>query len=226
MEWLVALMSIITVNMLLSGDNALVIALASRNLPPVQQKKAMIWGGAGAIGLRIVLTFVAIVLLQIPYLQLIGGLALLWIAVKLLAGEDENHELQANSNLWGAIKTIIVADVVMSVDNVLAIAGVAKGNVTLLIIGLVISIPIIIWGSKLINMLMERWPIIITIGAAFLGWTGGEMATGDKKIIPLLDPYPWTHWAIPIAFAVIVVFIGSLLAGRKQSGNKEPQNNL
>ena len=226
MEWIVALMSIITVNMLLSGDNALVIALASRNLPPDQQNKAMIWGGAGAIGLRIILTFVAIVLLKIPYLQLIGGLALLWIAVKLLAGEEENHELQANNNLWGAIKTIIVADVVMSVDNVLAIAGVAKGDITLLVIGLGISIPIIIWGSKLINMLMERWPIIITIGAAFLGWTGGEMATADQKIEPLLAPYPWMHWAIPIAFAVIVVLIGSRLSKNKQSGNKEPQNNL
>lgn len=226
MEWIVALTSIITVNMLLSGDNALVIALASRNLPPDQQKKAMIWGGAGAIGLRIILTFVAIVLLQIPYLQLIGGLALLWIAVKLLAGDEESHELQANSNLWGAVKTIIVADVVMSIDNVLAIAGVAKGDITLLIIGLGISIPIIIWGSQLINKLMERWPIIITIGAAFLGWTGGEMATADKKIAPLLEPYPWTHWAIPAAFAVLVVLIGSMLTGRKQSGNKEPQNNL
>ncbi|TWH48246.1 TerC family protein [Sporomusa sp. KB1] len=226
MEWVVGLMSIITVNMLLSGDNALVIALASRNLPPDQQRKAMIWGGAGAIILRILLTFVAIVLLQIPYLQLIGGLALLWIAVKLLAGDEESHELQANRNLWGAIQTIIVADIVMSIDNVLAIAGVAKGNITLLVVGLGISIPIIIWGSKLINILMERWPIIITIGAAFLGWTGGEMAIADKKIMPMLEPYPWMHWAIPVAFAVIVVFIGSLLAGRKQSGNKEPQNNL
>ncbi|MBP2634961.1 MAG: integral rane protein, YjbE family [Firmicutes bacterium] len=216
MEFAVALMSIITVNLLLSGDNALVIALASRKLPPEQQKKAIFWGGAGAIGLRIILTFAAIVLLQIPYLQLIGGLALLWIAVKLLVGEEDNHELEANSNLWGAIKTIVVADLVMSVDNVIAIAGVAKGNVMLLIIGLAISIPIIIWGSKMINMLMERWPIIITIGAAFLGWTAGEMATADKKIAPLLNPYPWTHWVIPLFFAVIVVLLGGLLAGRKQ----------
>lgn len=224
MEWVVALTSIITVNMLLSGDNALVIALASRNLPPDQQKKAMMWGGAGAVGLRILLTFVAIFLLQIPYLQLLGGLALLWIAVKLLADEEDTHELQANSNLWGAVKTIIVADVVMSVDNVLAIAGVAKGNMTLLIIGLGISIPIIIWGSKLINLLMERWPIIIIVGAAFLGWTGGEMAAADKKIAPLLEPYPWTHWAIPAVFAVLVIGIGSLL-GKKARVNKPPQSN-
>ena len=216
MEWAMALFSIITVNLLLSGDNALVIALASRKLPPDQQKRAIFWGGAGAIGLRILLTFAAIVLLQIPYLQLIGGLALLWIAVKLLAGEEEKHELHANNSLWGAVKTIIFADLVMSIDNVIAIAGVAKGNITLLIIGLAISIPIIIWGSKLINALMERWPIIITIGAAFLGWTAGEMATADKKIAPMLTAYPWTHWGIPAFFAIIVVVVGGLLAGRKQ----------
>jgi YjbE family integral membrane protein len=215
-EWAVVLVSIITVNLLLSGDNALVIALASRKLQPEQQKKAIFWGGAGAIGLRILLTFAAIVMLQIPYLQLIGGFALLWIAIKLLAGEEDKHELAANNNLLGAIKTIIIADLVMSIDNVIAIAGVAKGNVTLLIIGLAISIPIIIWGSKLIHKLMERWPIIITIGAAFLGWTAGEMAAADKKIAPLLEPYPWTHWVIRIAFAIIVIFVGGVLAGRKQ----------
>ena len=223
MEWLVALISIITVNLLLSGDNALVIALASRKLPPEQQKKAIFWGGAGAIGLRILLTLVAIFLLQIPYLQLIGGLALLWIAVKLLAGDEENHEeLEAKSNLAGAIKTIIVADMVMSIDNVIAIAGVAKGNMMLLVVGLAVSIPIIIWGSQLIHMLMERWPIIITIGAGFLGYTAGEMAISDKKIEPLLHPYPWAHWFIPAAFALMVILIGfSIAKSRSQSGKRK-----
>ncbi len=214
-------MSIITVNLLLSGDNALVIALASRKLPPEQQKKAVFWGGAGAIGLRILLTFAAIVLLQIPYLQLLGGLALLWIAIKLLAGDEGHEELEAKNSLGDAIKTIIVADMVMSIDNVIAIAAVAKGHITLLVVGLAISIPIIIWGSRAINLLMERWPIIITIGAAFLGWTAGDMATADKKIMPLLEPYPWTHWAIPLTFAAIVILIGSMLASRKQPGNSE-----
>lgn len=221
MEWVVSLMSIITVNLLLSGDNALVIALASRKLPPEQQKKAAFWGGAGAIGLRILLTFAAVVLLQIPYLQLIGGLALLWIAIKLLAGKESHDELAAKSSLGDAIKTIIFADLVMSIDNVIAIAAVAKGNIILLVIGLTISIPIIIWGSRAIHLLMQRWPIIITIGAAFLGWTAGEMATADKKIIPLLAPYAWTHWALPLAFAVIVVLIGSMLARRKQQENSQ-----
>jgi YjbE family integral membrane protein len=214
-DWAVALISIITVNLLLSGDNALVIALASRKLAHEQQKKAIFWGGAGAIGLRIILTFAAIILLRIPYLQLIGGLALLWIAIKLLAGEEDHEELEAKNSLGDAIRTIIVADMVMSIDNVIAIAAVAKGNFTLLVVGLAISIPIIIWGSKVIHALMERWPIIITIGAAFLGWTAGEMATADKKIMPLLEPYPWTHWAIPAVFAVSVVIIGSILSKTK-----------
>ncbi|HWR41550.1 TerC family protein [Sporomusa sp.] len=221
MDWAVALFSIITVNLLLSGDNALVIALASRKLAHEQQRKAIFWGGAGAIGLRILLTFAAIFLLQIPYLQLIGGLALLWIAIKLLAGEESHEELEAKNSLGDAIKTIIVADMVMSIDNVIAIAAVAKGNITLLVVGLAISIPIIIWGSKVINALMERWPIIITIGAAFLGWTAGEMATSDKKIMPLLEPYPWTHWAIPAAFAVSVVIVGSILSKSKQANQEK-----
>ncbi|WP_176772755.1 TerC family protein [Sporomusa acidovorans] len=218
-------MSIITVNLLLSGDNALVIALASRKLPPKQQKQAVLWGGAGAIVLRIILTFVAVILLQIPFLQLLGSLALLWIAIKLLSNEENKQKLEAKKSLAGAVKTIIFADLIMSVDNVIAIAGVAKGNITLLIVGLGISIPIIIWGSNLIHMLMERWPIIITIGAAFLGWTAGDMATSDQKIMLLLEPYPWTHWAVPAAFAVVVVVIGSALANRKQPGKQEPQRN-
>ena len=214
MEWAVALFSIITVNLLLSGDNALVIALASRKLAPDQQKKAILWGGAGAIGLRILLTFAAIVLLQIPYLQLAGGLALLGIAINLLAGDEGPKELEAQCSLGDAVKTIIVADMVMSIDNVIAIAAVAKGNITLLVVGLAISIPIIIWGSKVIHALMERWPVIITLGAAFLGWTAGEMAIADKKVSPLLASYAWTHWAIPAVFAVCVIIAGSVLAGK------------
>ncbi|WP_371368647.1 hypothetical protein SRRS_21420 [Sporomusa rhizae] len=224
MEWAVALLSIITVNLLLSGDNALVIALASRKLPPDQQKKAVFWGGAGAIALRVVLTLVAIVLLKIPYLQLLGGLALLLIAIKLLAGDDSQEELEAKNSLGEAIKTIIVADMVMSIDNVIAIAAVAKGNFLLLIIGLSISIPIIIWGSKAIRLLMERWPIVVTIGAAFLGWTAGEMAIADKKIMPVLEQYFWSHWAIPLSFAIIVVIVGFTLNNRKRLNNEQKDN--
>ncbi|BBB89719.1 MAG TPA: TerC family protein [Methylomusa anaerophila] len=220
MDLFVSLISIVTVNLLLSGDNALVIALASRSLPPAQQQRAVFWGGAGAVVLRVVLTLLAIILLNIPYLQLIGGFALLWIAVKLLAGEEEKHTgLDANPNLWGAVKTIIAADLVMSIDNVIAIAGVAKGNIVLLIIGLAISIPIIIWGSKVIHILMARWPVVITIGAAFLGWTAGGMAITDQKLQPLLVSYPWLDWAIPLTFAVFVILLGEMLLLAKGEEN-------
>lgn len=166
----------------------------------------------------------AIVLLKIPYLQLLGGLALLLIAIKLLAGDDSQEELEAKNSLGEAIKTIIVADMVMSIDNVIAIAAVAKGNFLLLIIGLSISIPIIIWGSKAIRLLMERWPIVVTIGAAFLGWTAGEMAIADKKIMPVLEQYFWSHWAIPLSFAIIVVIVGFTLNNRKRLNNEQKDN--
>ncbi|WP_312422847.1 TerC family protein [Anaerospora hongkongensis] len=212
MELLVPLFSIIMINLLLSGDNALVIALASRALPKEQQKKAIFWGGAGAVGLRILLTLFAIILLQVPYLQFAGGLLLLWVAVKLMKGEHESHEdIKAASTIWDAVKTILIADLVMSLDNVIAIAGVAKGHLGLLIIGLAISIPIILWGSRLIMSLMEKWPVIITAGAAFLGWTAGEMMTGDTKIEQLLVPYPWAHWLIPLSLAIFVIVVGKML---------------
>ncbi len=212
MELLVPLFSIIMINLLLSGDNALVIALASRALPKAQQKKAIFWGGAGAVGLRILLTLFAIILLQVPYLQFAGGLLLLWVAVKLMKGEHESHEdIKAASTIWDAVKTILIADLVMSLDNVIAIAGVAKGHLGLLIIGLAISIPIILWGSRLIMSLMEKWPVIITAGAAFLGWTAGEMMTGDTKIEQLLVPYTWAHWLIPLSLAIFVIVVGKML---------------
>lgn len=217
MEYVVALFSIILINMLLSGDNALVIALASRNLPTEQQRRAIVWGGAGAIGLRMIFVFVAAALLQVPYLQLVGGLLLLWIALKLINGDHgEPEDIQAASDLWGAVKTIIIADVVMSLDNVIAIVGVAKGNYILLAIGLAISIPIIIWGSQIILHLMERWPAIVTLGAAFLGWVGGEMFVSEKHIAHYLEIYPILHWAIPALFAGIVLVIAYLAKAKRR----------
>lgn len=223
MEWIVPLLSIIMINLLLSGDNALVIALASRSLPRKQQKMAIFWGGAGAVGLRIILTLFAIILLQISYLQLAGGLLLLLVAIKLVSGDHDNHEIKAASNLGGAIKTILLADFVMSLDNVIAIAGVAKGHTGLLIIGLLISIPIIMWGSRLIMVLMEKWPVIITIGAAFLGWTAGEMVVGDRKIAAMVVGTDWVHWFIPSIFAILVVIIGKLIQ-RKHSKQDNPSS--
>lgn len=206
MEFLTALFSIILINIVLSGDNALVIALASRRLPPRQQQQAILWGGTGAIGLRIILTLAAVLLLKVPYLQLAGGILLQWVAIRLVADDhDEGDEIQAAGSMWEAVKTILVADLVMSLDNVIAIAGVSRGNVVILVVGLVISIPIIIWGSKLISMLMQRWPIIILIGAAFLGWTAGEMLVSDPVTTGIATAYPVLHWVVPGLFAAIVV---------------------
>ncbi len=206
MEYLTALFSIIMINLLLSGDNALVIALASRKLPPAQQRQAILWGGAGAVGMRIILTLVAVLLLKVPYLQIAGGLLLQWVAIKLVA-DDHNAEedVEAAGNLWDAVKTILVADLVMSLDNVIAIAGVSRGNISLLVIGLAISIPIIIWGSALITMLMQRWPAIVVIGAAFLGWTAGDMLLADPASQNFVSSYPFLHWAVPGIFAAAVV---------------------
>lgn len=206
MELIIPLFSIIFINLLLSGDNALVIALACRHLPGDQQHKAVFWGGAGAIILRLMFVFVAAMLLKIPLLQFFGGFLLLWIAVKLTKGEHHTENIEAAHSLWGAVKTIIVADVVMSLDNVLAIVGVAKGNYLLLTIGLGISIPIIIWGSKFIIRLMEKWPVIVIAGAAFLGWVGGEMTVSDSRLAGTVHAYGFLHYGIPAVFAGIVLF--------------------
>jgi len=182
-----ALLQIMLVNIVLSGDNAVVIALAARNLPPQHQKQAILWGSGGAIVLRVLLTIIAVQLLQIPYLQALGGLLLVWIAVQLLVEKDEEDgEHHAHGNLMGAVKTILIADVVMSLDNTLAIAGVAKGNWTLLIVGLALSIPLIVVGSTVIMKMMDRFPIVVYIGAALIAWTAGEMIDSDKAIEPLL----------------------------------------
>ena len=222
MEYLLPLFSIIMINILLSGDNALVIALASRKLTTKQQRTVMIWGSGGAIGLRVCLTFIAVFILKIPYLQMAGGALLLWIAIKLIADQTHHEKVEAKKTLWDAVKTIIVADVVMSLDNVIAIIGISKGNTLLLIIGLIISIPIIIWGSKVIGTFIQKWPIIITIGSAFLGWTAGEMVITDRQLLQIVDWYSWLNWVLPSIFAVIVVILGHLISNkRRQIRNKK-----
>lgn len=189
MELLLALGSITLVNLLLSGDNAVVIALASRCLPPDQRKKAVLWGSAGAVVLRIVLTMVATFLLTIPYLQFIGGLALGYIAINLLGGNDDEVSCKEAGNLKEAIKIIIVADLVMSLDNVLAIAGVANGHTGLLITGLALSIPFVVFGSQILVSLMDKFPVIIYLGAGILAWTAAKMMTADSVIGVWLQPY-------------------------------------
>jgi YjbE family integral membrane protein len=212
--WL-ALFQIILINIVLSGDNAVVIALACRSLPPHQQKKAIIFGSVGAIVLRIILTFFAVYLLELPYLKLIGAALLLWIGVGLLKGEDGEEDIAGNSGLMAAVKTIVIADLVMSLDNVIGVAAAAKGNVPLLMIGLVISIPLIIFGSTIILKLMNRFPVIITLGAALLGWVAGEMCISDPAIKHWVEQQPHVlHYIVPAVGALLVVAVGKWLGGR------------
>ena len=178
----IGLAKIIGVNIILSGDNAVVIALAARSLPAKQQKLAIFWGAGAAIVLRILLTLFAVALLTLPWLKLIGSLLLFWIGVKLLIPEEDDAEIEASEHLISAIKTILVADLVMSLDNVIAVAAAAGGSVVLLILGLAISIPLVIFGATLLIKLMERFPVIITIGAGLIGWVAGEMLVTDPAL--------------------------------------------
>jgi YjbE family integral membrane protein len=204
--WLAAL-EIIYINILLSGDNAVVIALACRDLPPKQRRWGVIWGAAGAILLRVVLTIFAVKLLELPWLKIVGGVLLLWIGIKLIyGGDDGDSEVKASDRLWSAVRTVIVADLVMSVDNVLGVAAAAKGSVPLLVFGLLVSIPLVIAGSQIILKLIERFPWVIVAGGALLGWIAGKMVVEDTAIATWVDAHaPWLDWAAPVAGVVIVV---------------------
>lgn len=205
----VTLAQIMMINIVLSGDNAVVIALASRSLPPKQQKQAILFGSFGAIFLRIILTFFAVYMLGLPWLKIVGSVLLFWIGIKMLIPEDDEAELDGHEHLWAAVKTIIVADLVMSLDNVLGVAAAAKGNVPLLVIGLAISIPLIIYGSTLILKLMNRFPFIITLGGAVLGWVAGEMLISDPVIHDVVNSQtPWLHTVAPALGAFFVVAMG------------------
>ena len=217
-QFLIPLAQIIGINIVLSGDNAVVIALASRSLPPRQQKKAVTWGSAAAIVMRIVLTFTALALLAMPYLKLIGSAFLIWIGIQLLSSDDGGDEIAASSSLSVAIRTILMADLVMSLDNVLGVAAAAKGSVLLLIIGLSISIPLVIFGANMLLRLMERFAVIITIGAALLGYVAGEMAVTDPAISAWVDQnFHSLHAIVPVVCAVLIVVAGKVLAAREAS---------
>ncbi|MHB8729224.1 MAG: TerC family protein [Sulfuricaulis sp.] len=213
-----ALLEIIGVNIVLSGDNAVVIALACRALPPRQQRLAIFFGSAGAIVLRAVLTVFATLLLAKPYLKLIGGVLLLWIAVKLLLPEDDGDgETEDKAGMFAAIKTIVIADLVMSLDNVLGVAAVAEGNVILLVLGLLISMPLIIYGSTLIMRLMGRFPVLITLGAALLGYVAAGMAVSDPAVAPWIEAnIPMLRRLAPVSGAVLVVLAGKYFVRRKK----------
>jgi len=217
-QFWVDVFKIIMIDLLLSGDNAVVIALACRNLPQEQRKQGIFYGVVGAIILRVVLTFFAVSLFSLPYLKLIGAFLLIWIGVKLILPEQEEHgegNIKADTHLWGAVKTIIIADFVMSLDNVLGVAGAAHGNAMLLIFGLLVSIPLIAWSSQLVLKLIDRFPFIIYAGGALLGYVAGEMLAGDALIQPLLEAQHALHTLVPVLCAILVLVAGKWLTKRK-----------
>jgi YjbE family integral membrane protein len=219
----VALGEIILVNIILSGDNAVVIALASRNLPRQHRNKAVVIGSAGAIVLRIIFCLFVATLMGIPYLKLVGSALLLWIGVKLLVPEEGHDDdgKEAPSNVWGAIRTIIIADAVMSLDNAIAIAAAAKNDFLLITLGLIISIPLIIFGSQLILKIMGRFPIIITVGAGLIGWIAGDVGITDPAVHHYVEGYGhWVDYAAKVGGAAFVIGLGKLLAMRAERGRK------
>ena len=215
---------IIMIDILLGGDNAVVIALACRQLPAHQRTKGIMWGTAGAIVLRVILIFFALTLLAIPFLKFVGAVLLIWIGVKLLTpDEDDDHSnIQGSDKLWGAVKTVIIADLVMSVDNVIAIAGAAQtsGNadhqMPLVIFGLLVSIPIIVWGSQLVLKLMDRFPLIITAGGMLLGWIAGTMIQTDPGLVNYIPQDKVWGYGLGIAGALLVLALGKIILSRRQ----------
>ena len=235
-DFWIGLGKIIWVNLLLSGDNAVVIALAARSLPPRQQKLAILYGAGAAVVLRILLTIFAVALLALPWLKIVGSLLLFWIGVKLLVPEDGDDDIAASDQLLAAIKTILVADLVMSLDNVIAVAAAAGGSIVLLILGLGISIPLVIFGATLLLKAMERFPVIITIGAGLIGWVAGEMLITDRALegwltglgVHMQDGKPFVGgWSLEYlcgaAGVVIVIALGSWIA-RKKNGAADAAN--
>jgi YjbE family integral membrane protein len=215
------LLTVIWVNIILSGDNVVVIALAVRSLPQHQRKRAVYWGAGAVVVMRIILTIVAVELLKLPYLKIVGALLLLWIAVKLLMPGDGGDEIEAPDNLIQAIKTILIADLVMSMDNVIAVAAAAKGNILVLVPGLVVSIPLVIFSATALVKLMERYPVIITLGAAILGWVAGEMLITDPILVQWIETHvgwiyfgPRVSWTA-VAGAVLVVALGKWPGARR-----------
>ena len=211
--WWSALLAIILIDLVLAGDNAILIALAARNLPPALQRKAIFWGTVGAIVVRSLMTLGVVLLLQIPGLMLVGGLGLLWIAYKLLGDQGGEHGDEAGpSSFWAAMKTIVVADALMGVDNVLGVAGAAHGSMDLVVLGLLISVPIVVFGSSLVLRLVERWPVIIQLGAAVLAFTAAKMVMDEPLLSDFFQSLPLPEvWLEGIASSLAIA--GVLLAG-------------
>ncbi|MCQ6561431.1 TerC family protein [Paenibacillus mendelii] len=216
-EFWSALLAIVVIDLVLAGDNAIVIGLSARNLPKEHQKKVILFGTIGAIAIRSLLTLVVVWLLKIPGLLLVGGLLLVWIAYKLLV-EEKNHDVKSAVNLWAAVRTIVVADTVMGLDNVLAVAGAAHGDFLLVVIGLLISVPIVVWGSTLILKWVERFPIIIYIGSGVLAWTASKMIVDEPFMKSFFEENVLLKWGISI-----VLVVGVLLMGRMKKQKQVAQ---
>lgn len=216
-EFWTALLSIILIDLVLAGDNAIVIGLAARNVPKEDQKKVILWGTVGAVAVRVVATLLVVYLLMIPGLRLVGGLALLWIAYKLMV-DEKDHEISAGNQLWAAIRTIIIADAMMGLDNVLAVAGAAGESFLLVVLGLAISVPIMVWGSTIILKLTTRYPIVITIGAAVLAWTASKMIVEE----PLIHNW-FANNFVKYGFEIIIIaiVIGLGMWKKKKNDDKE-----
>lgn len=217
-EFWTALFSIVLIDLVLAGDNAIVIGLAARNVPKSDQKKVILWGTVGAIIVRVMMTVLVLQLLNIPGLRLAGGLALVWIAYKLLV-EEKQHDINAGTRIWAAIRTIIIADTMMGLDNVLAVAGAAHGNILMVIIGLAVSVPIMVWGSTMILKLTEKFPVVITAGAAVLAWTTAKMLVEEPLIHGWFEP-AWVKYIFEVLVIVAVVGFG-LWSKRRHVGKQQ-----
>lgn len=214
-------MSVILIDIVLAGDNAIIIGMAARNLPREIQKKTIIWGTMGAVIIRVLATALLAVILEVPGIHLIGGLLLLWIAYKLLKDRKKDHCVKECTSFWSAVGTIIAADAAMGIDNIIAVAGASHGNILILFAGLMISIPIVVWGSTMIIKLIDRFPVIIYVGAAVIAYTAAGMITKEPMIAQFLISYPQINWLITFVAVIVVVSAGLI---NKNRPLKEPAN--
>lgn len=207
-EFFSALLTIVFIDLILAGDNAIVIGLAARNLPKDQQKQAVIWGTAGAVGIRIIATLLVVQLLAVPWLNLVGGLLLLWIAYKLLVQDSPHDEIKSGNTLWQSIRTIIIADAAMGIDNVIAVAGAAHGDTLLVILGLIISVPVVVWGSTLFIKLINRFEWIVYVGSAVLAYTAAKMITHEKSFKVFFETNTIIYWIFIVLLIIVIIGLG------------------
>ncbi|MCM3626476.1 TerC family protein [Paenibacillus glycanilyticus] len=220
-EFWLALLNIVFIDLILAGDNAIVIGMAARNLPIHQQKKAVLWGTAGAIGIRIIATVVVVQLLDLPWLHLAGGILLLWIAYKLLVQEEDQHNVKAGNTLWQSVQTIIIADAAMGIDNVIAVAGASHGSTLLVVLGLLISVPVIVWGSTLFIKLINKFTWIVYLGSGVLAYTAAKMITHEKAFKEFFEERPAIYWSFLVLIIILVIAVGLFTNSRKKQDVQE-----